>query len=330
MKRSLCTYLRCPLCQRELTVESNSPQAETIIDGSLSCPNGHTFTIENGIPIMLSPDFPGYSEKMGEAAGWVQMSKDLGWYESSAEVDLALPNVVEKLGWDPADASSWLSAQYSFAHMMQHLVRPGMRVLEVGAARAWAGRYLVEAGCDYTACDIVVDPQIGLGRGYFFMDQFNCEFHLVGADGEYLPFADNTFDLVFAISALHHAIDLPQMVKEIARVTKRGGYAVGISEGVRAFESKPEADLQALEKTYGINEHVHSLWDYYSAFLRSRLLVTKMYRAVGHEWFMADFRKERIARWQKIPLLGEWIIAINIMGYAHEYDGLTIYSRKLF
>jgi len=28
--------------------------------------------------------------------------------------------------------------------------------------------------------------------------------------------------------------------------------------------------------------------------------------------------------------MGEWITAIDIMGYAHEYDGLTMYSRKLF
>lgn len=330
MKSSLCSYLRCPLCRTALTIHATTGETESISEGTLTCTNGHTFAIENGIPLMFSPELPGYAAKMGEAEGWVQMSKDLGWYQSSAEIDLALPDVVEKLGWDPADASSWLSTQYSFSHMLQHLVRPGMRVLEIGAARGWAGRYLVEAGCDYTACDIVVDPQIGLGRAYFFMEHANCHFDLVGADGEYLPFDDNTFDLVFAAAALHHALDLPQMVKEMARVVKWGGAVAGLAEGVRAFKSSPEAELQAREKTYGINEHVHTLWDYYKAFMRSHLWVTKMYRSVGHEWFMADFRKKRIERWAKIPLLGEWITAIDIMGYAHEYDGLTIYGRKLF
>lgn len=330
MKQKLLAYLRCPLCRTSFTVEPELSQVETITSGTLTCANAHTFAVENGIPIMLSPELPGYAVKMGEAEGWVKMSKDLGWYQSSAEIDLALPDVVAQLGWDPADASSWLSAQYSFSHLMQHLVKPGMRILEIGAARTWTGRFFAEAGCEYTACDIVVDPEIGLGRGYFFMEHFNCHYDLVGADGEYLPFANNTFDLVFAISALHHAIDLPQMVREMARVTKWGGIVAGISEGVRAFESSPEAELQAQEKTYGINEHVHTLWDYYRAFLRSRLWVTKIYRAVGYEWFMADFRAKRVARWDKIPLLGEWIKAIDIMGYAHEYDGVTLYSRKLF
>ena len=120
------------------------------------------------------------------------------------------------------------------------------------------------------------------------------------------------------------------MVREMARVAKRGAVVAALAEGVRDFHSSTDADLQATEKTYGINEHVHTLLDYYMAFVRNKLWVTKMYRAVGHEWFVTEERKKRIARWAAIPLLGDWITTVDLMGFTHEYDGLTVYSRKLW
>lgn len=330
MKASLSHYLRCPSCQAELTIDAKQVQNDMIWSGTLTCKHGHCFMIDNGIPQMFSPELPGYTAKMGEAAGWVRLAQDRGWYEPLPEIDLALPHVVEKLGWRPADASGWLGTEYSLAHLFKHVVRPGMRVLEIGAAKAWAGRFFVEAGCEYTACDIVADPKIGLARSYFFMEQAHCHYELVATDAEYLPFADNTFDLVFAIAALHHALDLPQMLKSIARVTKRGGTVAGLAEGVRSFRANPNAAQQADEKTYGINEHVYSLRDYFNAFLSNGLWVTRLYRAIGHEWFLTESRKKRVDRWAQIPYWGDWFVALDILGFTHEYDGVSIYGKKLY
>ena len=44
-------------------------------------------------------------------------------------------------------------------------MRPGDRVVEVGAAKSWAAQHLLPRGCEYVACDLVVDRSIGLGRG---------------------------------------------------------------------------------------------------------------------------------------------------------------------
>ena len=79
-----------------------------------------------------------------------------------------------------------------------------MRVLEVGAAKCWAGQHLLPLGVDYVATDILDDPKIGLGRGAFFGD-----FPRVQADAEHLPFADGSFDLAYCVATLHHALDLP-------------------------------------------------------------------------------------------------------------------------
>lgn len=278
---------------------------------------------------MLSPQLARYAEKMGEAHGWAAMSKAQGWYEASSIIDLALPDVVEKLGWDPIASSSWLGTSHSFHDMFKRFIRPGLRVLEIGAAKTWAGHYFVEQGCEYTGCDIMADSQIGLGRAHFFMEQFNIHYEVVRADAEALPFASKSFDLVFAVAALHHALDLPKMIGEMARVVKRGGIVAGLGEGVRAFRSDPAADIQATEKEYGINEHVYTLWDYYSAFLRHRLWVTHIYRAAGEEWFVGDVTKERLQRRKQLPLVGNWVATIDLLGFIHPYDGLSLYSTKL-
>ncbi|MGD0571534.1 MAG: class I SAM-dependent methyltransferase [Sedimentisphaerales bacterium] len=43
-------------------------------------------------------------------------------------------------------------------------------------------------------------------------------------DGEKIPFKDNYFDLVMAMSVLEHVKDLEGVIKEMVRVTKPGGY----------------------------------------------------------------------------------------------------------
>ncbi len=46
----------------------------------------------------------------------------------------------------------------------------------------------------------------------------------VVADMEFLPFKDNTFDVVYGFGILHHLNDLQKGVSEASRVLKKGGY----------------------------------------------------------------------------------------------------------
>ena len=329
MKLALLAYLRCPLCRQTLELVETGLVMEQMMEGQLRCTGcRQIFSVGNGIPTMLAPQMTGYAEKMREADGWVAMSKAQGWYEADPVVDLALPDVVTKLGWDPAASSNWVGAAYSFQDLLTRFARPGLRVLEIGAAKTWAGHYFTAQGCTYTGCDLMADPQIGLGRSQFFMEQFNTEYAVVAADAEQLPFADESFDLVFAIAALHHALDLPKMVSEMARVVKRGGIVAGINEGVRAFRASPNAEGQATEKGYGINEHVYTLWDYYTAFRRHGLRITKIYRAAGDELLQTNSQRGRfrVQRW--LPKLSQGFVTALLIGFLHEYDGLSIYSAK--
>src|SRR5262249_41037310 len=150
------------------------------------------------------------------------------------------------------------------------------RVLEIGAAKAWASRFWLERDCEYVATDILVDPKIGLGRGAFYGD-----FGRVQADGENLPFADETFDIAYCVATLHHALDLGRMVRELAGVTKRGGVVAGLNEGTRGVGRNTENPDQAGEKALGINEHVHTPLGYVLAFARTGLVVRRLERSDG-------------------------------------------------
>ena len=130
---------------------------------------------------------PGATEKLREAEGWVEKARAEGWYEPDDKVDAVLPFVNRELGWDDL---SWLGNAHSFELLLGRYIGEGrgLKVLEIGAAKAWAARFWRERECEFVATDIVVDPNIGLGRGAFYGD-----FGRVQADGEHLPFADGAF-----------------------------------------------------------------------------------------------------------------------------------------
>ena len=241
--------MRCPVCRARL---EEAPEG-------LRCMGCRAvFPVEDGIPRMLDDRIPGIAEKRAEIDGWPAMARAEGWYEQDDEVDSHLPYLTRDLGWDDR---TWHANEHSFSLLLERYVRPGMRVLEVGAAKAWAAQHLVPLGVDYVATDILADPVIGLGRGAFYEARVG-PFARIQADGEHLPFASGAFDVVFCVAALHHALDLGRMVGEMARVTRRGGTVAALNEGTRAVRASGEVDDQEHEKSFGINEHVHTLYAY--------------------------------------------------------------------
>lgn len=328
MKAALLDYLVCPLDYSPLEIYITEQSGDQILTGELRCLHcEESFPIKNGIPSLLSPRVPGMAAKLGEAAGWVEMARNEAWYQADDRFDLALPYVVERLDWDPAGSGNWIASQVSLDHLLAHYVRPGMRVLEVGAAKSWAGHYFIERGCEYTACDILDDPNIGVGRSRFFSTQFGY-YEAVAADGEALPFKNAYFDVVFAIAALHHALDLSKMLNQMTRVCKPGGVVAGLNEGVRAIWARADAGSQAKEKTWGINEHVHTLRAYTNAFRQNGLHIQEIRRSVGYDQLIAPRLKKGIAWMRRVPRVGDRVAPWLVLGVIHKYDGVSLYARK--
>ena len=307
MKTPLLELIRCPFDHSALAEEA---------DGFRCGECGRSFGITaDGIPLMLHEGLPGAPVKLREAEGWLEKARAEGWYEPDDTVDAVLPFVNRELGWNELN---WLANGHSFQVLLDRYVEGarGLRVLEVGAAKAWAARFWLERDCDYVATDILVDGKIGLGRGAFYGD-----FSRIQADGEHLPFADETFDVTYCVATLHHALDLPQMVREMARVTRPGGVVAGLNEGVRGLLRSGENPDQAGEKKLGINEHVHTVWAYAAAFLRAGLVVRRLERPDG--WPPRPYGRLL----SKIPKIGMTLGTLTHLS-AIRYAGVSVYARK--
>ncbi len=306
MEPALLDILRCPFCRSDLADEGER----------LECPGcKRSFAVEKGIPLMLHADLPGAREKLGEVVGWAEKARQEGWYEPDDHIDSHLPFLTRDLGWED---STWRANGHSFQVLLDRYVRDrrGLRVLEVGAAKAWAAPYWRERDCEYVATDILVDENIGLGRGAFYGD-----FGRVQADGEHLPLADASFDVAYCVATLHHALDLPAMVRELSRVTRPGGIVAALNEGTKGIFSSGENPDQAGEKELGINEHVHTIWAYVAAFTRPGLVIRRLERADG--WPPGRVGSQ-LAR---VPKLGQTLGTLVHLS-AGAYNGVSIYARK--
>src|SRR5580765_325679 len=309
---ALLDVLRCPVCGSPLTAD----------DERLDCTScGGTYAVEDGVPRLLDDRLPGIREKRAEIAGWVELARSQDWYRPDDEVDAALPFLNRDLGWED---KNWGASEHSFSLLLERYLRPGMRVLEVGAAKCWGAQHVVPLGCSYVAVDILADPKIGLGRGGFYEERVG-RFARVQADGEHLPFASGSFDVTYCVAALHHALDLHAMVREMARVTRRGGVVAALNEGTRALGRSGEVDDQAEEKRFGINEHVHSLYAYLWAFARAGLVVRRIEQAEGTD----DLARRRVAgRLLRLPRVGRSAATLFAQS-CHGYSGVSLFADKL-
>ena len=307
MDTPLLEILRCPFCRSSLREEEEA----------LVCTGcGRSFArASDGIPLMLHEELPGAREKLREAEGWLEKARAEGWYEPDDTVDAVLPFVNRELGWNDLN---WLANGHSFEVLLGRYIdgTTGLRVLEVGAAKAWASRFWLERDCEFVATDILVDQKIGLGRGAFYGD-----FGRVQADGENLPFEDATFDVTYCVATLHHALDLPKMVREMVRVTQPGGIVAGLNEGVRGVGRSADNPEQAGEKELGINEHVHTVWAYLAAFARAGAVVRRMERSDG--WPPVPFGYFL----SRVPKVGMTLGTLAHLSAAR-YAGVSIYARK--
>ena len=119
--------------------------------------------------------------------------------------------------------------QYHF-EKLHHLLRlidfdayRGRKVLDVGCGAGTDLARFARGGAEATGVDISASA-IALAKANFAQQGLAADLREV--DGEHLPFADDTFDLVYAHGVVQYTGNDRAMVDECRRVLKPGGTAV--------------------------------------------------------------------------------------------------------
>ncbi|MDX6578146.1 MAG: hypothetical protein QOE96_4099 [Blastocatellia bacterium] len=98
----------------------------------------------------------------------------------------------------------------------------GARLLEVGCGMGTDLLQFARGGALVTGVDLT-PRSIQISQQHFAVYGASGEFAI--SDGEHLPFADESFDVVYSNGVLHHTPDTADVVSEVHRVLRPGGQA---------------------------------------------------------------------------------------------------------
>ena len=173
---------------------------------------------------------------------------------------------------DPLIASAeryWCSEEWRAVREL--LPRVGA-ALDIGAGRGIASYALARDGFTVTALEPDDSFLVGAGAIRELAREAALPITVVQDFSERLPFADASFDVVFARAVLHHTQDLAAACCEFARVLRPGGRMLAIREHVISRHADKQAFLDAhpLHRLYG-GENAFLLSEYRSALEQAGL-----------------------------------------------------------
>jgi SAM-dependent methyltransferase len=118
----------------------------------------------------------------------------------------------------------------------------GLDVLELGCGTAYVSSWLARRG----AKPIGVDPTPAqLRSARQLQSEFDLHFPLVMGAGEHVPFADESFDLVFSEYGAAIWADPYKWIPEASRVLRPGGRLIFLGNGVILMMCSPEKEGEA-------------------------------------------------------------------------------------
>jgi SAM-dependent methyltransferase len=141
------------------------------------------------------------------------------------------------------------------------------QALDIGAGRGISSYALAQDGWEVTALEPDPSDLVGVGAIQKLATEEKLPITVVQEFGESLPFADASFDLVFARQVLHHARDLAQLCREISRVLKPGGTFIAARDHViskksdlpKFFEIHPLHNLYGGENAFLLREYLAAI-----------------------------------------------------------------------
>lgn len=102
----------------------------------------------------------------------------------------------------------------------------GKRVLEIGPGAGGHSALFAKHGAIMTSLDITNHRARATQAKFTLLGDLATGCQALQGDSENLPFADDSFDIVYSNGVLHHTADTEKAVAEVHRVLKPGGRAV--------------------------------------------------------------------------------------------------------
>ncbi len=102
----------------------------------------------------------------------------------------------------------------------------GKQILEVGSGAGGHSALFARHGAHMTSIDLTFHRSCSTEAKFRLMGDAAEGCLALQSDAENLPFADDTFDIVYSNGVLHHSQDTGRGIDEVFRVLKPGGQAV--------------------------------------------------------------------------------------------------------
>ncbi|MCC7448336.1 MAG: class I SAM-dependent methyltransferase [Anaerolineae bacterium] len=146
-------------------------------------------------------------------------------------------------------------ASYTLDRLIE-LLEPldGKRALDVATGGGHVALAMARKGAQVIASDLTV-PMLQAARNY--IDAQGVPMTYARVDGQRLPFADNSLDVVTCRLAPHHFPDIREFISECARVIRPGG-VVGIVDHAGATNADDSRYVNAYER---LRDPSH-VWEY--------------------------------------------------------------------
>lgn len=254
----------------------------------------------------------GEKGKWEDAVAWLRAQPDRQEFVRACYYDLPVSVAAERY----ESSEEWREA-------LKLLPRTAGKALDVGAGNGIVSYALAKAGWAVTALEPDPSDYVGAGAIRQLAQAAGLDIRVVQEFGEKMPLRDAEFNLVYARQVMHHAHDLEQFCKEMARVLSDGGIFIGSREHVISSASQlPEfLNSHPLHNLYG-GENAFTLQQYQGAMERAGLKVVRVLKPFDSPMNYSPQTKATIAielqrRLRKIPL---GFIPASLLGFSFVQD----------
>lgn len=129
-------------------------------------------------------------------------------------------------------------------------------ILDVAAGSCWVSEWLQQLGYRTVSFDVSL-AQLQYGKKRFASNSRiypDFKYYFVCADGEQLPFKNETFDGIVCLNSFHHMPDYQPVLKELYRILRPAGKAVFSEPG--ALHAQTELAQREIQESGVVEKNV--------------------------------------------------------------------------